>query len=79
MAHLIQLRAIRDRRGYSQTKLAELTGLARPYLSQLESGIKDGRVETLKLLAEVLGVTADDLIGTSVSENAPPGATREAK
>ncbi len=73
MAKLTQLRTIREQRGYSQTKLSELTGLARPYLSQLESGIKSGSVETLKLLADVLGVSTDDLIASSIPD-APRGA-----
>jgi len=70
---MTQLRAIRLRRGLSQTQLAERTGLARPYLSQLEAGIKSGSLDTLKLLAEVLGVTTDDLLGSSIPD-APRGA-----
>lgn len=62
MAKLTQLRTIRMQRGLSQTQLAQQAQIARPYLSQLESGIKSGSIETLKVLAETLGVTTDDLI-----------------
>ena len=65
MAKMIQLRPIRLRRGLTQTELAFRTGLARPYLSQLERGLKSGSIDTLKLLAEILGVTTDDLIAAS--------------
>ena len=68
---MTQLRTIRLRRGLSQTQLAERTGLARPYLSQLETGIKSGSLDTLRRLAKVLGVSTDQLLGPSISEILP--------
>lgn len=80
MANITRLRYIRLARGMTQTALAEKAGIARPYLSQLESGLKSGSVDTLKTLAKVLGVTTDDLIADtdSVPEFSAPRHARAA-
>jgi transcriptional regulator with XRE-family HTH domain len=41
--------------------LAEATGLAAPYISQLETGKREGTIETFKKIAAVLRVDIDDL------------------
>ena len=43
--------------------LAEKAGIAPAYLSQIETGKRDGTVSTIKKLAEALGVMVDDLVG----------------
>ena len=41
--------------------LARKAGMARPYLTQLETGKRDGTVGTLRRIANALGVSIDDL------------------
>jgi transcriptional regulator with XRE-family HTH domain len=42
--------------------LAQSAGIAPAYLSQLETGQRDGTIETMKKLAATLKVTLDDLV-----------------
>ncbi|MGV3550013.1 helix-turn-helix domain-containing protein [Rhizobium sp.] len=56
------IRVYRDLRGLSARELAEKTGISAAFLSEIENGKKDGGVSTLKKIAQVLGVTVDDLI-----------------
>ena len=46
----------------SLRQLAELTTLSNPYLSQLERGLHQPSVRVLKLLADALHVTPEDLL-----------------
>lgn len=55
------IRVYRDLRGISARDLAAATGISPSYLSQIETGRRQGTAETLKLLAERLGVALDDL------------------
>jgi DNA-binding XRE family transcriptional regulator len=57
------IRVWRRHRGVSVKALAEKTGLAQPYISQVETGRRDGTVATLRKVAKALGVTIDDLVG----------------
>jgi ribosome-binding protein aMBF1 (putative translation factor) len=56
------IRAWREYRGMSIKFLAQSAGIAPAYLSQLETGQRDGTIETMKKLASGLGVLIDDLI-----------------
>jgi DNA-binding XRE family transcriptional regulator len=56
------VRVWREYRGLTATALAEKAGIAQPYLSQMETGKRDGTVETYRRIAEALRVTVDDLI-----------------
>jgi DNA-binding XRE family transcriptional regulator len=57
-----KLRVWREYRGMSGKELAEKTGLAAPYISQLETGQREGTVETLKKIAAALRVDIDDIV-----------------
>lgn len=57
------IRAWREHRGLTVKALAEAAGIAPAYLSQLETGKRDGTVATVKKLADALGVSVDDLVG----------------
>ena len=59
---LKNLRAIRERRGWSQAQLAAVVGYSDAFISQLETGKKQGSVTALKSLADALGVTTDQLL-----------------
>lgn len=56
------LRVWRDYRGMTQDALAGASGVNRVQIANIEAGTKNGSVETLKKLADALGVTVDDLI-----------------
>lgn len=56
------VRVFRQHRGLSATDLARHAGVAKAYLSQIESGARQGSVSTLQALAQVLGVSIDDLV-----------------
>lgn len=52
----------REHRGMSARKLAEKAGLSPAYLSEIETGRKDGSVTALKKIAMALSVDLDDLV-----------------
>jgi ribosome-binding protein aMBF1 (putative translation factor) len=56
------IRAWREYRGMTIKSLAESAGIAPAYLSQLETGQRDGTTETIRKLAATLDVTLDDLV-----------------
>jgi transcriptional regulator with XRE-family HTH domain len=43
-------------------ELAMAAGMSQSYLSQIESGKRQGSVDTLKRIAAVLAVSLDDLV-----------------
>ncbi len=51
----------RHHRGLTQQALAERVGISKPYLSQIESGKRQGTVETLVAIARALDVPLDVL------------------
>jgi len=51
----------RKKRGLTQATLAEETGIAQGFLSEIEAGKKTGDVKTLRKVAAALRVTLDDL------------------
>lgn len=55
------VRVWREHRGLSQRTLAMRAGVHFTYLSQLETGTRKGPVETMKKLAEALGVELGEL------------------
>mgnify|MGYP003618248024 FL=1 len=57
------IRVWREHRGLSQSELAATAGISPSYLSQLESGKRDGTLEVLSAIASALNVTLDDLVG----------------
>jgi transcriptional regulator with XRE-family HTH domain len=56
------LKQWRKHRGYTQDRLAEMTGLSKPYISQLESGKRQYTQELLELFAGALRCEPADLI-----------------
>lgn len=57
-----KIKVWRDFRGMSAKALAKSVGISQPYLSQIESGARDGAVETVKKIADALGITVDELV-----------------
>ncbi len=56
------LRVWRDYRGMTQTALSDTSGVNRVQIANIEAGTRTGSVDTLKKLADALGITVDDLI-----------------
>lgn len=56
------VRIWRDHRGLSPQALADLAGIARSYLVEIEGRRKPGSVAAYRRLAKALGLTVDDLL-----------------
>lgn len=56
-----KVRVWRDHRRMTARALAEAAGISSAYLSQIESGDRDGSFETIKKIAAALGISVDDL------------------
>lgn len=52
------VKILRKYRGLTQRELAAKAGISRPYLTEIETGKKDGSMRALRSIAEVLGVQA---------------------
>lgn len=63
-----RIRRLRKQRGMTQEALAEATFLSVPFISHLERASKRGTLETLVRIAAALGVTANELLGISFTE-----------
>ncbi len=50
------VRILRKHRGLTQSDLASRAGISRPYLTEIETGRKDGSVRAIRALAKVLDV-----------------------
>ena len=50
------VKIVRKHRGLTQAELARAAKISRPYLTEIETGKKDGSIRAIKALAEVLGV-----------------------
>ncbi len=50
------VKILRAHHGLTQKDLATRAGISRPYLTEIETGKKDGSIRAMKALAEVLDV-----------------------
>ncbi|TCQ79572.1 DNA-binding XRE family transcriptional regulator [Ochrobactrum sp. BH3] len=57
-----KIKVWREYRGMTGKTLADAAGMSAPYLSQIESGAREGSLDAMKKIADVLKVTIDDLI-----------------
>jgi len=58
-AHPIKI--IRKHRGMTQANLARKSGISRPYLTEIETGKKDGSLRAMKAIADALDVSVGEL------------------
>jgi DNA-binding XRE family transcriptional regulator len=56
------LRVWREHRGLTVKQVADKAGVSAPFVSQIENGQREGSVETMRKIAEVLKVSLDDLV-----------------
>lgn len=61
-----RVRDLRIKKRMSQADLSELIDKTPPYVSYIEGGIKSPSLDTLVLLANALGVSADMLLAESL-------------
>ncbi|GMQ93212.1 MAG: helix-turn-helix transcriptional regulator [Acidimicrobiia bacterium] len=85
------IREQRERSALSIRKLAEMTGVSNPYLSQIERGIRKPSAEILRSIAEALAIRTEtlyeraglldraDVPGISEAVNADPKLTTNQK
>lgn len=59
------VRVWRDHRGLTVKELAEAAGISASYLSQIETGSREGTLETMARIARALRVDLDDLVRKS--------------
>lgn len=61
--HIIgfNIRMLRDRAGHNQTRFAEMVGINRSYLNQIEQGKMNASVDKLVLIADGLDVPLTEL------------------
>lgn len=57
-----KVRVWREYRGMSAKALADTASISVPYLSQIESGVREGSLDAMKKIAEALKVKIDELI-----------------
>ena len=57
------LKMTRERKGLTQKDIAESIGVAKSTYSLYESGNREPNVQTIKKIADVLNVSADELLG----------------
>lgn len=57
------LKTARERKGLSQKDIAEIIGVAKSTYSLYESGNREPNVQTIKKIADILNVSADELLG----------------
>lgn len=56
------VRVWREHRGLTAKALAAASGISAAFVSEIESGKKEGSVSALKRLATALGVSIDDIV-----------------
>jgi XRE family transcriptional regulator, regulator of sulfur utilization len=57
------IRALRRTRGWSQDVFADRSGLNRAHVGEIERGESNVTTQTLKIIADTLGVKIRDLVG----------------
>ncbi len=55
------IKVVRKYRGMTQGDLAEAAGISRPYLTEIETGRKDGSIRALKSIAGALDISLEIL------------------
>ena len=63
------LRQLREKRGLSQTGLADLVGLKQVTISQYENGSRRPDLVKSKRLADALGISLDDFFRLDTFQN----------
>lgn len=57
-----RVRGLRKGQGFSQERLAQISGLHRTYISSIELGKRNVSLQNIHILAKALGVSDDALL-----------------
>lgn len=57
-----RIRVWREHRGLTSKALADKAGIGQGFLSQIETGKREGTIDTLRKIAAALALTVDDLV-----------------
>jgi transcriptional regulator with XRE-family HTH domain len=57
-----RLQALRTKRGWTQAYLAEVSGLGRSHISQLENGRREAGLRALEMLAVSFKISVSELL-----------------
>ena len=68
----LRIKTLREQRGITVNKLANLAGISQSYLRDVELGNKNPTVETLSYFCDALGVTLRDFFDTEETANNKP-------
>lgn len=71
------IKHLRKKAGYTQEQFANIVGIKRSVVGAYEEGRAEPRLQTLIKIAEVLNVTADDLISRDLTTGKPFFPVRE--
>jgi transcriptional regulator with XRE-family HTH domain len=71
-----RLTALREAAGVSQYRLAQLSGITKQTISNLERGETSPSWETVQLLAKALGVSCEEFVSEDVQPPEPPPVKR---
>lgn len=63
-----QIKKFRESRGYTQETFAEMVELSTNYLSAIERGVKNPRLETLIRIINTLGVSANKIFSDMLDD-----------
>lgn len=56
-----RISSLRGKRGLSQTQLADMAGIGRAHLSQIENGAVAARIDTLYAIAQTLDLNLEEM------------------
>jgi transcriptional regulator with XRE-family HTH domain len=57
-----RLSELREKRGLSQTQLADMAEIGRAHLSQIENGAVAARIDTLRAIAQALELSLSEML-----------------
>lgn len=63
-----KLKKARDKAGYTQQQVADLTNIKQPQLSKIENGTQEPDMEILGELCDFYEVSADWILGTGINK-----------
>lgn len=68
----MKVRRFREQLGYSAKKFAALAGLSTSYLTEIEKGKKYPKADKIMQLAQILGISYDDLVSLKLGQDLNP-------
>lgn len=73
-----RLTQLREKKGYTVNKLANMSGISQSFVRNIELAAQNPTVETLTLLCDALGISLRDFFDdTTVRSNVDPRLLRE--